>query len=792
LVLVFSTAHGLHAESYGTLTGKVTDPSGRAVPGAQIVLHNAATLVDRTVHTNVEGIYEIDALPVGSYRLQVTVPGFRLFTVDAVVVEVARTTDLDVSLALGDISQEVTVPSQTAVIDAGTTSVGHVLNRRTVQELPLNGRYVLDLAVLSPGSVTSTQSGFNTAPSRGLGAFGINTAGNREDTTNYMINGITLNDQLFSGIMFQPAISAVEEFKIDNSTFSAEYGHSSGAIVNLATRSGTGAFHAEVFEFLRNNALDARNFFSLTSSSALPFKRNQFGANFGGPLIKGKTFFFVYYEGMRQSQQVDLNSLVLSDAERQSASDVVSALIPLIPRANVIDSIGTPRFIGSAAAPVHGAQAGIDLHHVIGSRDSLDGFYSGYGTKTIEPGGRGTTVPNFGFVQAALRQFLSLGETHSFDRNVNQLRFGLNRQSSSTQTIAQLDPTTFGIRDGINKPIGLPQISIAGGALNFGGPSAFPSGRGDTTFVVSDTWICACGRSSLKMGGEVRQFLNNNFRLGSGAFTFASVPAFLADIANSFSVTLGSQSSSIEQAAAGWFIQDSYRWRPNFTLDIGLRYDWNMTPSERFSRFIVFDPQTAALVRLGGSGGDVYRQNNRNLEPRFGFAWSPFADRKTVVRGAYAIFVDQPITNVVTGTAGNPPLANPLTFSDDGKPRVSERVRAIVEFQPAAPRLFRSRGDGRLLWFEGHPPDHCAKHEPAGRWRPSVSASVALQPDPARNEPRQHRGDGRSREFQLQRFVGIRQSRLRPRVAVQRLVHLVKIVGLQFPEFARCGGAGQL
>jgi hypothetical protein len=211
---------------------------------------------------------------------------FRLYTVEALITEVARTLDLEIRLQLGDNSEEVTVTSQRELIDETTISVGHVIDGRTVQEIPLNGRYFLDLAVLSPGSVTSSQAGFNSVPIRGLGAFSINTAGTRDDAVNYMINGITLNDQLFSSIAFQPSISSVDEFKLDNSTLSAEYGHTSGAVVNVATRSGTNEFHAELFEFLRNNALDARNFFTFTSSSALPFKRNQFGANVGGPIVK--------------------------------------------------------------------------------------------------------------------------------------------------------------------------------------------------------------------------------------------------------------------------------------------------------------------------------------------------------------------------------------------------------------------------------------------------------------------------------------------------------------------------
>jgi len=257
-----------------------------------------------------------------------------------------------------------------------------------------------------------------------------------------------------------------------------------------------------------------------------------------------------------------------------------------------------------------------------------------------------------------------LSETHTFGSTaVNEVRFGVNRWYTRTTPKAQLNPADFGIRNGISEPIGLPQISVAGGGLNFGGPSTNPSGRSDTTFVVADTLTKLLGNHSVKVGGEYRQFLNNNFRQGTGSLNFPTVAAFLAGTANSFSVTLGNQSSSIAQGALGFFVQDNYELHPNLTLELGLRYEWNMTPSERYDRFIVFDPTGASLVRVGSDTDDVYHQNNKNFQPRLGFAWNPFGDGKTVLRGAYGIFVDQPMTSVVLLTAANPPLAVPLTLS---------------------------------------------------------------------------------------------------------------------------------
>ena len=358
------------------------------MPGARIALRNTATGLERIVETDSEGIYQAAALPVGAYRVEAYATGFQIQVVESLIIEVGRAVAQDFSLRVGDIAQEMIVTPTGNLIDRATVSVGHVVDRRIVEEAPLNGRYFLDLGLLVPGSVTPVQSAFSAAPMRGLGSLAFNTAGNREETVNYLVNGITLNNLTFSSITFQPSISTIQEFKVDNSTFSAEYGQSSGAIVNIATRSGGNEFHGELFEFFRNDALDARNFFEHTSSNPPPFKRNQFGGSLGGPIIKNKTFFFFSYEGLRQRQGLNLNSLVLSDAQRASATDpVITKLIELIPRANFADSSGAPRFIGSASAPVNVDQWTADISHNLSEKDRLHGFYAIQQGKTKSPPG---------------------------------------------------------------------------------------------------------------------------------------------------------------------------------------------------------------------------------------------------------------------------------------------------------------------------------------------------------------------------------------------------------------------
>ena len=667
-----------YAQSTATLQGRVVDPNGAVVMGAKIIVSNREIGVERIVLTDGEGSYQVAALPVGDYRLEVQAGGFRTAIIERLSVEVARTVVQDFELLVGDISQVVTVTPEPPLVEQASVSVGQVINERTVQEIPLNGRYFIDLGLLIPGSVTPPQNGFLSPPTRGGGSLALNTAGNREDTVNYQINGITLNDQVNNILNFNPPLTSIREFKIDNSTFSAEYGRNSGAIVNVATRSGTQEFHGELYEYFRNDALDARNFFNFTSMEPPPFRRNQFGGAIGGPLRwprfgeggpifssgKPRAFFFFNYEVLRQRQGVDLNSLTLSDAQRASVTDpVIRKLIELIPRANFFDSAGTPRFVGSAPASADVNQWTIDISYNLGTNDRLHGYYVYQRALRTEPNLQGNTIPGFGDIRNGLRQLLTLNETHIFGpRLVNEVRLGFNRIYFTATAGAELNPVDFGINNGINTPIGLPQINIAGG-LNFGGPVQLPQGRGDTTIVFSDTLNYLRGRHSLKFGGEYRLFYNNNFLQDTGSFNFPSVAAFLAGNANSFSITLSDRVNSIKQDSVGLFVQDSFKWRPNLTLELGLRYDLNLTPTERYDRFVVFDPQTISLLRVGRDIAQPYGANNKNFQPRVGLAWDPFGNGKTSVRAAYAILVEQPMTNGVLNTSFNPPLATPLAFT---------------------------------------------------------------------------------------------------------------------------------
>ena len=659
--LLLPLSASLDSQSNATLQGRVFDSSGAVLPGATIRVRSDETSFDRSVPTDAEGRYYIDAIPPGSYQVSASAAGFREELIEELVVEVGRALLHDFSLDLGDRSETVLVQAEIPLVDRVSSIVGHVISQRTVQEIPLNGRHFMDLGLLGPGSVAPSQTGFSAMPVRGQGAYAINTAGNREEAVGFLINGVTANNLTFGALMFEPPVASVREFKIDNSVFSAEYGHVSGAIVNIVTRSGSDEVHGDVLGFLRNEALDARNFFELTSPDPHPFERYNFEASAGGPLIRGRTHFFATYDVLRQRQGLDMNSLVLSDQERAVVTDpVIRRLIDLIPRANFADADGTPRFVGAAAAAVDMDRWTIDLRHNLGRSSYLHAYYGWERTLSTEPASRGTTIPGFGHLNRLPRSLLTLEHIHVFEPALlNEARFSRSDLEGNTVNVAQLNPADFGIRNGVVRPIGLPQITVAGG-LSFGGPFQFPQGRRDGFNLFTDTVSGRRGRHSLKIGGEYRHFDNENFSEGTGSVNFPSVAAFLAGTANAFSITLGERRNHIDQRAVAFFGQDRITIGSTLTLDLGLRYEWHVTPTERNNQFVVFDPASVSLLRVGVDIEEIHRQNNRNFEPRVGIAWTPSSDARTVVRAAYGSSVDEPSTTAVRDTAANPPFATPL------------------------------------------------------------------------------------------------------------------------------------
>src|SRR2546425_2750145 len=581
------------AQSTATLQGTVTDTQNAVMPGVSVTIRNQATGIERAAVTDAGGQYVAASLPPGQYQVLAHIEGFQDQTRE-VELGVAQAVLVNIKLGVGTLAENITVTGASPLIDTATVSVGQVMAQRTVQEIPLNGRHFVDLGPLMPGGITAPQNAGLSAPLRGQGSFSFISAGNRETSVNFMINGINLNDLSNSQITFQPSINTVSEFKVDNSTFSAEYGRNSGAIVNIATRSGTNDLHGELFEFFRDTRFDSRNAFNQPPAAQSLFRRNQFGGNLGGPVIRNRTFFFGTYEGTRQRQGIDINSGVLRDDERAAVTDPISRrLLALIPTANTTGARGEGRYLGSATAPVDIDQWTGDLHHTVSDRDAVHWYYAFQRDRRGEPTLQLNTIPGFGDTRQSHRQIMTLNETHIFGSNfVNEARFGFNRIHITFEPNAKLSPTDYGIHDGQTTAIGIPQITVVGLGLNFGGPSNFPQGRTDTSFVWSDTTSYLRGSQAIKFGGEFHHVMADSFASDTGTFQFGSLAAFQAGQGNNFTITLGNRPADIRANGFGLFVQDSLRARANLSFELGLRYDAIMAPGETENRFVVFDAAT--------------------------------------------------------------------------------------------------------------------------------------------------------------------------------------------------------
>lgn len=657
----------LFSQSTSRLQGTITDPSGAVVPNATINIRNDATGDTRSVKSDGAGLYQAPALVPGTYTVDISAAGMQSHHVQGVTLNVGATVTVNVTMTLGSTQQVVNVQATAPVVNTSGMSVGQVIDQKTVQQAPLNGRHFVDLGTLIPGSVTAPANGFLTQPIRGQGSLSFDTAGQREDTVNFMINGVNLNDMVQNQITFQPTINTVGEFNVDNSSFSAEYGRSSGAIVNIATRSGTNAFHGEAYDYLRNQFFDARNYFnpqftvSGTHVRQSQFIRNQYGGDLGGPIRRDHTFFFASYEGTRQRQGETVNAGVPAPGS-VGADSTINKLLALLPAPN-----SGGNFVGSASALVALDQGTIDILDRIGQNDQIHGYYAIQEDSRNEPLAPtvADNIPGYGDTRPARRQLLTVVETHTFGANaVNEARIGFNRIHITFDPVFTANPVDYGISDGIITKTGLPQISITSLNLTFGGPAGEPQGRGDTLGVASDTFSWLKGNHSLRFGGEFRRFINSNFSGDTGSFSFPTLADFLADQPTSFGVTPGTRPSRVFTSAVGLYAADSWKARKNLTAEFGFRFEWNGSPVEAYNRFVVFNPSADALDQMGTNGyGRAPYHQNFHFEPRLGLAWDVSGNGTTVVHLDYGILYNQSETNLVTGLSTNPPFAVPVSVA---------------------------------------------------------------------------------------------------------------------------------
>jgi hypothetical protein len=651
--LVLLAAVPLAAQN-AALVGTVTDPQQSAMPNVTVTLTNTGTGVSQMTKTDTTGSYEFLFVKPGDYSLKAEQAGFKTFVQSSFALAVDQRGRVDAAMQLGESATTVTVEAAPTGVQTESSALGDVVDNKKIVEIPLNGRFFLDLALMSAGTtVPSTNNRTFLAVPSGIGMSGINASGTREDSTNYLVDGINLSDMVQNQITFQPNIDMIQEFKVQTNSFNAEYGRNAGIVINAVSKSGSNGLHGTGYEFLRNQRFDAKNYFDSAGPITL-FNRDIYGYSVGGPIRKNRTFFFTSYEGREGHEVATIKTSVPSDAQRATVTNpIVLKLLALVPRAT--DSTGT-FYVGSAPRNRHLNQYTGRIDHHFSDKDFIFGSFIINRDSRTEPTLQANNLPGFGDSRPAKRALLSLGYTHIFSPLVtNDLRAGLNRVRIDFIQDDKANPADFGIT---SPSAVFPNINVAGGTLRFGGIDGFPQGRGDTTFQYDDTLGWVHGRQSIRFGAEFRRFRNNNFNGGTGGIlAFGTIASFLTGTLSSATETALPATPALRVNALNLFVQDDVKLNAHLTLNLGVRWEYNGAPSEIFNRLGVYNFAQNKLTPVG-SGVDAYASRYTNFGPRVGFAYDPTGKGKTVVRGGVGFYFDQPVTNIVTGLGSNPPFSN--------------------------------------------------------------------------------------------------------------------------------------
>jgi hypothetical protein len=642
-----------------SLVGTVKDQQDAAMPNVTVTLTNLESNIAQATKTDASGGYEFSFIRPGRYTLKAEQTGFKTFVQSAFTLAVSDRARVDAVMQIGEASATVTVEATPTGVQTESSTLGSVVENKKIVEIPLNGRFFLDLALLQAGTVVPSTNNrtFLAAPS-GIGASGINASGTREDSTNYLVDGINISDMVQNQITFQPNIDMIQEFKVMTNAFDAANGRNAGIIVTAVSKGGSNSFHGTAYEFLRNDMFDAKNFFDDPAKPIAPFKRNIFGYSVGGPIIKNKTFFFTSYEGRQGREVATLNAVVPTDAQRATVTNpVVQKLLTIIPRAN--DTTGA-RLLGSAPRKRELNQFTGRIDHNFSDKDVFFANFISNRDSRTEPTLQGNNLPGFGDFRPARRYLLAFGETHVFSPTVtNEFHAGLNRVRIDFVQAFTGTPAEFGITSPSSV---FPQFIIAGGGGGgpaFGGINGFPQGRGDTTFQYNDTLSWIKGKHSLKFGGEFRRFRNNNFNGGTGGtMNFGTMAAFLAGTPSSATETALPATPALRVSAFNAFVQDDVKLTSRLTVNLGLRWEYNGVPYEKYNRLGVYDFAQNKVFQVGTNGIErPYERQFSNFGPRVGFAYDPFGKGKTVIRAGAGLYFDQPVTNTVTGLGSNPPFS---------------------------------------------------------------------------------------------------------------------------------------
>src|SRR5215469_2442099 len=701
VLFLLAPSSSLRAQTFrGGVQGTVTDSTGAVIVDADISVDSPTTGLARTTKTDSSGNYFVSELPIGTYTVTVTSKGFRTAVVKDVSVIVSGMQQVNVQLQAGAVTQVVEATAGAPLIEVTQNTLGATLDAEQFQDLPVSGRDYTKLLVTVPGSGGDPSGVADSAGSFGL--FSIN--GNRGRANNYLIDGTDMNDGYRNlpainqgGVFGTPAtilpIDALQEVSVVNST-EAEFGRSSGGTVNIITKSGTNDIHGSVYEYFRNNALDARNFFQAKPQPQNVFQNNQFGFSLGGPFKRDKTFWFVSYEGQRENVGLPTLSRVPTQAELNAAiaanggvvNPVIAQLLARHPwpaPSQPFDSNGNNLLTSTRATNRVDSVIG-KIDHRFSQSDVLTGRYY-YGNSdqsfplALVGGG---ILPGFNTITPTDVNIASISYTHVFNPHLlTEIRFGYNRfHEDFFPQDKTFDPASIGLNMGTtSQDFGLPQI-IVGAPIPIGIRTSFatlgantsvPRGRTDTNWQFFDNFTWAAGRHNWKFGYEFRRtFVDGFFDSGyRGKLTFANLNDFIAGIPASGRQAQGNSSRQTFQNNHSFYLQDNFRISPRLTATYGLRWDYFGVIGEEKDRFSLFNPVTQTVNTVK----QLYPKDGNNFGPRVALAWNVRGDSRTVVRAGWGLYYDGfsqdffvgqlPFNTSNPGPAYNGVGPNPITFS---------------------------------------------------------------------------------------------------------------------------------
>ena len=689
ILTVFFAPARASAQASGQINGTVTDATGGVLPGVTVEATNTATGVTRSAISGADGLYTLPLLQPGNYNVKASLQGFRSQQRDGVRVTVTETARLTFQLEIGGLTETTVIVAEVSLVETSNATHGIVIDEKKVVDLPLNGRNFTQLGTLIPGVVAPPgglggQSGDATPGGFGNATGGFNVNGMRNQSNNFLMDGATNNDTFNTGFVLRPPPDAIQEFKILTHAFGAEYGRNAGSVVNVVTKSGSNTASGAAWEFNRNDALNSRNYFAPQTQAKPELKQNQFGAAFGGPLMRNRLFGFGYYEGYRNDSGTTTNVVVLSEAQRRGDFGSTAIRDPLTGQpftGNIIPSnrispaatqllnefVPLPnspgnRYIVSPTVSDTRDQFGVRFDYNLSNRQSILGRYMRSDTDRATPR---IIAPVDQRALATLQDGLI---SHNFvisSRIVNQARFSINRIGANPAVTSGLSPRAYGINFANTNPVaaGLPSIAVTG---FFGGGNA-ALGDAQQPFVdrVNHVWQAAndltwiSGRHSLKFGADVRReamriaFINRP----NGDLTFSG--GITGNAAADFLLGLPAQARATTQQAIqegyGWlfagYAQDEFRVTSQLTFNLGVRYEMP-TPfidkNDAITGFVTgmkstkFPAAPTGLVYPGdpGIGRGIVPTDTNNVAPRVAVAWDPTGDGRTSIRSAFGMFYD--------------------------------------------------------------------------------------------------------------------------------------------------------